>query len=88
MQEVYEITDFIRDRVAAFKALPLTSVDVDAPLLEEIGLIGDDFSELDYLLCKRYGVETSDADYARTMSIRDWAGMILAKVDASKSPRI
>lgn len=76
---VDEIAQFIREKVAAFKALPLASVDIDVPLLEEIGLIGDDFTELDYLLRKRYGVETCDADYLRYMSIRDWAAMIAAK---------
>lgn len=74
-----EIADFIRQKVAAFKAMNLSSVDMDARLIEDIRLIGDDFSEIDYLLTKKYSVQTCDADYHRGMSIKDWADIIFEK---------
>jgi hypothetical protein len=80
MQSNEEILEFIRAEVAGCKALELEAVDVDKPLVEGIGLIGDDFAEIDYLLCKRYGIETQDSDYARKMSIRDWANIIFRRI--------
>ncbi|WP_252259811.1 hypothetical protein [Erythrobacter aurantius] len=80
MQESDEIVEFIRAEVAGCKAMEPDAVDIDKPVVEDIGLIGDDVTEIDYLLCKRYGVKTQNSDYVRRMSIRDWANVIARKI--------
>jgi hypothetical protein len=79
MATVGEISDFIRRKVSEFKAMPIECIDLNASLSKDIGLIGDDFSELDFLLCEKFNCKTDQARVIIDLSINKWAEIVANK---------
>jgi hypothetical protein len=52
---------------------------LNASLSKDIGLIGDDFSELDFLLCEKFGCKTDQARVIIDLSINKWAEIVANK---------
>ena len=73
---VSDVSDFIKMKVSQFKAIPIDSIDLNASLVDEIGLIGDDFAEIEYLIRKKFDANTDEPRYVRDLSINKWAEIV------------
>jgi len=82
MERCDEIESRIRNEVAKCKGVSPTDVSLDDPVVEDIGLHGDDFTEIAAYLHRHYDVRPPLDAYKYNMTIRDWAKII---IEASSS---
>lgn len=76
MSKSEEIESRIKNEVAKCKGQPPTEIGLNDAVVEDIGLHGDDFTEIAAYLHSHYGVRPDPASYKSGMTIREWAEII------------
>ncbi|MCL6682883.1 acyl carrier protein [Sphingomonas alba] len=76
MAKLDEIESRIRNEVAKCKGVLPADIGLDDPVVEDIGLHGDDFTEIAAYLHGHYDVRPPLNVYKAGMTIKDWAKII------------
>jgi hypothetical protein len=74
--EKAEILAYLRAEVANCKGLIPEAIPINDPILEVIGLLGDDFMAIAAHAHKKFHVHPSNKSYHSGMTIEQWAELI------------
>lgn len=83
MRALLEIRDDIRSEVAKCKGTTPNAISTDAPLVEVLGLHGDDFMAVAAYLHRKYQVRPRTDAYGAELTIDEWA-RIIAECEGSR----
>ena len=84
---IQEIEECIMEQVAICKGVQPNELNTQFPLVEVIGLHGDDFTEISEFIHARYSVKPPYSSYFSGMSIKDWAGIIFDELQSKGAVR-
>jgi hypothetical protein len=76
VRDLFEISNVIRSEVAKCKGTLPDAIGTDVPLIEEIGLHGDDFIAVAAYVHRKYNVRPRKDAYGVNLTIEEWARIV------------